>query len=135
MRLRLLVPGALLALFVCCGCEGYVTEPLKAGSDIAVIADLRALHNAQTQFMMKNNRFGTLEELKDAGFIDAALAAGRKHKYVITLVSADERAYAFRADPDAKNKLSTRHFYLDQTGLVRACEGGPAGPDDPPATM
>lgn len=135
MRLRLLILGALLALIGCSGCEAYITEPLKAGSNIAVIADLRGLHIAQTQFLMNNNRFGTLEELRGANLIDGALAAGKKHKYVITLVSADERSFAFRADPDAENKLNTRHYYVDQTGLVRACEGGPAGPSDPPATM
>ena len=135
MTWRLLAIGVLLALAGCSGCDEYVTEPIKTGTDIGVIAEMRSIHIAQTQFRMENNRYGTFEELKGANLLDPALASGRKLKYVFTLISADVMSYAVKADPDAGNKLNTRHFYVDQTGLVRACEGRPAGPGDPPASM
>jgi hypothetical protein len=124
-----------VALLVLGGCAETITSTLQAGHDVALIAELRTLHTMQIQFMIKNQRYGTLAELRGAGMIDEALASGKKHKYIITLVSADEKSYAVRADPDPENKLCTRHFYLDQTGLVRAAENRPAGPNDPPAVM
>ena len=135
MTWRLLILAMLLALTGCSGCDEYVTEPLKMGTDIGVIAELRAIYIAQTQFRAQNNKYGTFEELKEASLIDAAVASGNKHKYVFTFISADEMSFAVKADPDPNNKLSTRHFYVDQTGLVRACEGRSAGPGDSPATM
>jgi len=129
MTWRLLIVGTLLALTGCSGCDEYVTKPLKMGTDIGVIAELRAIHIAQTHFIAQNNRYGTPEELREANLLD------NKHKYVFTFISADEMTFAVKADPNPENKLNTRHFYVDQTGLVRACEGRSAGPNDPPATM
>lgn len=128
------LPG-IFVLLVLAGCPERTTDVLRAGKDAAVILDLRSLHTVQTQFLIKNGRYGTLEELRDAGLIDSHLAAGRKHSYVITIVSADARGYVLRADPDAENKLSYRHYYMDQTGLVRLNHSRPAGPSDPPASM
>jgi len=122
-------------ILVFSGCAETVTSTLQAGSDTAVIADLRSLHTMQTQYMLKNQRFGTLEELHGAGLIDQAMASGKKHKYIFSLVSADAKGYAVKADPEPDNKLCERHFYLDQTGIVRAAEKRPAGPGDPPAVM
>jgi hypothetical protein len=117
-------------VLVVAGCAEHITTPLKAGTEVAVLAELRNLHIAQTQYMMKNQRFGTLAELKAAKLIDDAVASGRLHGYVLTEVSVGSKDYAFRAAPDGENKLNTRHFYLDQTGTVREAEKRPAGPND-----
>jgi competence protein ComGC len=122
-------------LLILTGCAEMVTSTLQVTSDTALVANLRSLHTIQTQFMLKNQHFGTFEELRKAGMIDEAFAAGKKHNYLITLVSADEKGYVVKADPAPENKLCTRHFYLDQTGIVRAAEKRPAGPTDPPAVM
>jgi hypothetical protein len=121
-------------LLIAAGCTQEAVNTMRAAGDVAVIAELRNLHIAQTQFFQRNNRFGTLEELKR--FIaDPALRAGRKHGYIFTLVSADESSFAFRADPEGEDELNYRHFYVDQTGMVRANHTRPAGPNDPPCVM
>ena len=121
----------LAAAFALGACAEQVTTSLQAGHDLGVACDLRALHGAQVQFMARNGRYGALEELGGAGLIDAALACGRKYKYVIT-GAVQGAGFSFRADPDPENKLCTRHFYVDQSGVVRARDFSPAGPADPP---
>jgi hypothetical protein len=126
--------AVIAAALVLAGCTEQAVSTARAAGDLAVVAELRNLHTAQTQFFQRNNRFGTLEELAD--FVaDPALRAGRKHNYIFTLVSADESSYAFRADPADESKFSYRHFYIDQSGTVRANHTRPAGPNDPPCVM
>lgn len=121
-------------MLIAAGCTEQAANTMRAAGDLAVVAELRNLHMAQTQFFQKNNRFGTLEEL--SGFVaDPALRAGRKHGYIFTLMKADENGYAFRADPEDDKKLNYRHFYVDQTGTVRANHTKQAGPNDPPCVM
>lgn len=132
MRVR--ITTVLVLALIAAGCTEQAVNTVRAAGDLAVVAELRNLHLAQVQFLHRNNRFGTLEEL--GGFVaDPALRAGRKHGYIFTLVKADESSYAFRADPEGDNKLNYRHFYVDQTGMVRANHTRPAGPNDPPCVM
>ncbi len=118
-----------------CGCAEQITESLRFSIDTATLADMRSLHTAEAQFMMRNKRYGTLAELGAAGFIDKVFASGKTHGYIITGVSVGETAYAFRFDPEGESTPGLRHFYIDQTGVARANSKGPAGPQDPPASM
>ncbi len=130
------ITTVIVLLLIAAGCTEQAVSTMRAAGDLAVVAELRNLHIAQTQFYQRNNRYGTLEELRGAGMInDPALAAGKKHNYTFTVVSANESGYAFRADPEDDSKFSYRHFYIDQTGLVRANHTKPAGPNDPPCVM
>jgi hypothetical protein len=115
------------------GCAEQIQTSMEVSTEVAVIASLRTLHSIESQFMASNHRYGTLEELKEAGLVNAQFSIGKG--YVLTTVSADSRTYAFRADPGPENKLNQRHFYIDQTGIVRACYNRPAKPSDMPAAM
>ena len=127
------LPLVFCALILVAGCAEQVISTMQAGNEIAMIMDMRSLHIGQTQFMMQKQRYGTIDDLRAGGFVGPAIASGKKHGYTITLVSADARSYVVRADPDPENKLDLRHFYLDQTGVIRANHMKPAGPNDPPA--
>lgn len=72
-----------------------------------------------------------------AGLIDPALASGQKHDYRFTYAAspANERGlrttYTVRADPKTPDS-GTRHFFTDETGVIRSERGKPAGPNSPP---
>ncbi len=72
-----------------------------------------------------------------AGFIDSVLASGQKSGYRFTYVPGptDERGfretYAALADP-VSPESGHRHFFTDETGVIRAETDRPAGPNSPP---
>lgn len=128
----LLLAAAALTLM---GCAEQAVTAMESANETAIIATLRSLHAIQTQFLMSKQRYGSLEELRSEGLVDHSIAGGKKHGYVFTVVSADERGYALRADPAPDNRLNQRHFYIDQSGVVRASYNRPAGSEDMPAVM
>ncbi|MBZ5661488.1 MAG: prepilin-type N-terminal cleavage/methylation domain-containing protein [Acidobacteriia bacterium] len=72
----------------------------------------------------------------NAGLIDSVLAAGAKSGYAFTYNVLTQDAlghvtgYSLNADPLTPS-TGTRHFYTDQTSVIRANETTTAGPTDP----
>jgi type IV pilus assembly protein PilA len=72
----------------------------------------------------------------NAGLIDSVLAAGAKSGYSFTYSVLTQDAlghvtgYSLNADP-LTTSTGTRHFYTDQTSVIRANETTTAGPSDP----
>lgn len=72
----------------------------------------------------------------NAGLIDSVLGAGTKSGYTFTYSVLTQDAlghvtgYALNADP-LTTSTGTRHFYTDQTSVIRANETVSAGPSDP----
>lgn len=72
----------------------------------------------------------------NAGLIDIVLAAGSKSGYSFTYNVLTQDAlghvtgYSLNADP-LTTSTGTRHFYTDQTSVIRANETTTAGPSDP----
>jgi hypothetical protein len=70
--------------------------------------------------------------------IDVVLAAGVKNGYLYsyTVLASDAlgdvTAYAINADPQVPNYTGTRHFYTDQTAVIRENDSVPAGATDNP---
>jgi len=80
---------------------------------------------------------GQATELR-ANLIDAILASGKKSGYVFfystvrVKTSAIPLSYTINGDPAAAGTTGTRHFYTDQTGIIRFKTGGPADAHSPP---
>jgi len=74
----------------------------------------------------------------NAGLIDQALAAGLKSGYVFALTpgTTDSQGtlltYSLTADPQIPGSSGVRHFYTDQTSVIRFNPSVPAGPTDLP---
>jgi type IV pilus assembly protein PilA len=72
----------------------------------------------------------------NAGLIDTVLGAGAKSGYTFTYnvltqdVLGHVTGYSLNADP-LNSSTGTRHFYTDQTSVIRANENASAGPTDP----
>jgi type IV pilus assembly protein PilA len=65
------------------------------------------------------------------GLVDADLAAGRKNGYDFAYATTDTR-YELHADPVKPGNTGVRHFFTDESGIIRADAGAPATADSPP---
>lgn len=101
-----------------------------------VLRSVRQLHSAQATYSatLGNGNYGSLQDLREAGFIDEALATGSKYgySYVVTTQTGPAR-FNVTATPRAYRKSGIRSFYVDQIGDIRGADnnGGPATANDP----
>lgn len=88
--------------------------------------------------LLRPSSDGLAPSASAAGLIDANLAAGQKYGYKFTYQASSSRAdgalNAFRlnADPAVPGSTGVRHFFVDQTGVIRYELGGPANEHSPP---
>lgn len=74
---------------------------------------------------------------KAAGLIDAAAASGKNNGYSFAYTSGKPSGgvilgYKIQADPTEPGKTGQKHYYTDQSGVVRANPTAPATVVDPP---
>lgn len=81
---------------------------------------------------------GAPASAEHAGLIDANLALGSKSGYVFTYQAISTHkdgtldGFQAYADPVAPGTTGVRHFFVDQTGVIRIQEDGPANENSPP---
>jgi len=93
----------------------------------------------QTGFPAALNNLGPASSpnAKAAGLIDAAAASGKKHGYSFVYTAGQPTggmivAYKIQADPLEPGKTGQRHFFTDQSGVLRANSSAPATMVDDP---
>ncbi|HEV7644316.1 MAG TPA: hypothetical protein VGO50_10275 [Pyrinomonadaceae bacterium] len=106
---------------------------------------LQTIHAAEATFSATAGagNFGNLQQLRDAGFIDAALAAGEKYGYRFSLTTApfipgqSLAKFQVSAVPLRYSKTGKRSYYIDQSGSIRGEDhnGEPATIKDPLITI
>lgn len=80
---------------------------------------------------------GSSADSDRADLIDEELAAGSRHGYVFTYRAASTSsngaldAFQLNADPVSPGASGVRHFFVDQTGVIRHSENGPADQHSP----
>ena len=111
----------------------------KAANESSSIGSIRTLNTAQTTYLStvgNNTTYAdTLAKLgptAGAGLIDNALEksdATPKSGYKFTLATtATNTKYTILGTPEANS--GTRHFFTDETGVIRAKSGSAAGSGD-----
>jgi len=106
-----------------------------------VLRSLRQIHGAEATYQatIGAGNFGSLQNLRQAGFIDEALASGAKYGYVYLLSTAagvpgqSPPAFSVTATPRAYRKSGIRSFFIDTSGEIRGRDknGVVATPTDP----
>ena len=104
----------------------------KSGKEATAINSMRTLSTVSEQYSL---RFGTfsnsLTNLENAGYIDSLLGSGTKSEYTLTY-SATRYTWSCVASPEIQGVSGDRHFFVDQSGVIRANATSPAGSSDPP---
>ena len=81
---------------------------------------------------------GSAPSAEAAGLIDAELAAGQKYGYNFTYQASSSRGdgmldrFRLNADPVTPGSTGIRHFFIDQSGVIRYQDDGPANENSPP---
>ena len=81
---------------------------------------LRLLRVAEESYRVKlqHQRYGTLEELHNAGLIDAELGSGTKAGYRFELTPL-ETSFKLTAVPIQYGRTGDWSFYVDESGVIR----------------
>jgi len=81
---------------------------------------------------------GTPASATAADLVDRAIAMGQRSGYTFTYVSSDTNGdgrndfFTINADPTNPGVTGNRHFFVDNTNVIRYNMAGPAGPTDRP---
>jgi len=121
-----------------------------AANEASAVASVRTYNTAiayyaaqctQRGFPLSTEQLGPGSgDCDHAGLVDNVLASQRpiKYGYVFSYhpgaTDADGRivSYVISADPVVQNQTGIRHFYSDETGVIRFEPSTPAGPGSPP---
>ena len=132
-RMKLLTSLALaLALLMACS-SAPATETNTADTaapatpnpadEEATLTTLSAINKAQADFFIRSRRYAlTYDELIEALFLQAEPSADTLGYDVRLRPAADAGRYTVIATP-VSGSPTTRHFFTDQTGEIRAEEG------------
>jgi type IV pilus assembly protein PilA len=146
--IELLVVVTVILIIAAIAIPNYVKSKQRANEASAV----QSLRNISTAELLYSTTYGinfssTLLQLSgsgiapdqnNAGLIDEALASGAKSGYFITYTplandaQGHTRTYSLTADPQVQGSTGQRHFYTDQSCVIRVNDALPAGPSDPP---
>jgi len=136
--LELIIVVAIVALLAAIALPAY-NAFIQRAKETAVLSYLNNVKKAQETLRIEDAASlyaDSFEDLETTGFVnDSTGAASRvEHGYQFTLaagISSGEAFWNIIADPAYVNPKA-RHFYVDQTGVVRYAVGAPAGPGSPP---
>jgi type II secretory pathway pseudopilin PulG len=125
----------------------------QAANEASAVASLRALNTALVVYNSTYQRgfpadLGALRppqanapaDASAANLIDDLLASGRKRGYdfTYTVRAKDEKgfpnAYSIQADPVESGATGRRHFFTDESGVIRFERDRPARETSPPLT-
>jgi hypothetical protein len=100
---------------------------LVVPGDAALVSKLRELHAAQLMFEMDNARYAaTTQELAEFGFMEEGSVRAKGYSIEVTSSTSDKwSATATPAD------TSKRHYYIDQSRVIRAEDGKSATAKSP----
>ena len=106
----------------------------KGPDELAAVAAISDVNAAQKTYFARNRRYAlSYEELTEARFLKEEPTV-QKTGYDIKLrPAADAASYAILAIPSASSAspAPARHFFSDQTGIIRAEEGKDANAQSP----
>lgn len=116
-----------------CACSPAANEAAAIGSLRSLYSKNRAYtksHPAEGYSQHLNNLTPPLEPEWPAEVFEKA---GYKFAYTVRSSKEDGKndTYEIFADPKVPGKTGTRHFFMDETGIIRVSATGPANASDP----
>ena len=130
----------LLICFASQSCQNYSTglqQSLARADEIAATGTLHTIATAQQTYAAINgDNYGSFQQLCEGGYLDARFNADKPviKDYVLSMeVGRDSDGPFFRcqANPADNGTKPGRHFYVDQSRMVRVNATQPASIGDP----
>jgi prepilin-type N-terminal cleavage/methylation domain-containing protein len=146
--IELLIVVAVILIVAAIAIPNYIQSKMRA-NEAAAVHSLRDISTAElfyastyginyTTTMVQLSGSGVNPDVNNAGLIDEVLAGGIRQGYVITYTPITTDAlghtitYTVTADPINPGTTGQRHFYTDQTTVIRSNISATAGPTDLP---
>src|SRR5579862_8344605 len=146
--IELLVVVAVILIVAAIAIPNFIRSKMRA-NEAGAVANLRNITTAEVVY---STTYGigfttTIAQLggttvnvdqNDAGLIDSVLATGSKSGYnfsysVLTTASNGQvESYSVNADPAVAGQTGDRHFYTDQSAVIRGNTTAAASATDPP---
>ncbi len=145
---ELLIVVAVILTIAAIAVPSFIRSKMRA-NEAAAVANLRDITMAEIAYSTAYG-IGFSADLKKLGgnqvlanpnnalLIDDILASGTRSGYIFTynVLSTDSNGnvldYSINVDPVNVGVTGERHFYTDQTAVIRQNQMGPASPSDPP---
>ena len=145
--IELLVVVAVILIISAIAIPNFIRSKMRA-NEAAAVANLRNITTAETVYsttygigyttnLTQLGGTTAIVDQNNAGLIDSVLASGSKTGYTFTysiLVSdaaGHVLAFAITADPTLAGRSGDRHFYADQSAIIRHNETTTATSTDP----
>ncbi len=131
--------------FICSAAAAQPGSSPRTFNEVHVLRSLMQIHNAQMTYSATtgNSNFGSLQQLRQAGLIDASLATGEKYGYTFVVSTTpwipwtpttpgSPSNFTVTATPRLYRKSGLRSFYIDAFGEFRGGDknGQPATVSD-----
>lgn len=124
--IELLIVIAVIAILASMAIPSLI-ESRKGANESSAVATLRAVTVAQESYhnRIPTYTYGTMAQLKSAGFLDGAVSSGSKSGYDFAVtVTGGGTGYTVTATPQANG--GARYFFTDTTGVIRVSGDTPA---------
>jgi prepilin-type N-terminal cleavage/methylation domain-containing protein len=145
--IELLVVVAVILIIAAIAIPNYVQSKMRA-NEASAVQNMRNISTAEIVYsttyginysstLVQLSGTGVNPDQNNAGLIDQVLGTGTKSGYVIVYTPLTTDAfghtatYSVTADP-ASTSTGQRHFYTDQTCVIRSNASVQAGPTDLP---
>jgi len=107
-------------------------------NEVAAIASCRTIGTAAQSFYANNFPHAYPSGLSDLvspisvpPYIDSVLASGTKQGYNFTYNSVTSESFTLNSDPVVSGRTGSRHFFVDETNVIKANSAAQAGSNDP----
>jgi type IV pilus assembly protein PilA len=146
--IEVLVVVAVILIIAAIAIPNYLRSRMRA-NEAAAVANLRNISTAEViynttygiGYSLDLNKLGgnpVVPDATQAGLIDSVLSSGAKTGYSFSYAvlskdsSGNVLAYSVNADPAIPGNTGDKHFYTDQSAILRQNLTAAAGPSDSP---
>jgi prepilin-type N-terminal cleavage/methylation domain-containing protein len=129
--IELMLVVTLLAIIIAVAVPSLLGAKKSANEGAAIVA-LRSLTSAQLQYRVRFRFYGSVTNLEQAGSLDDSWRDMRRNGYTFTSVVPLGGIFWYAtATPEIQGITGDRHFYVDETGIIRHRQSAPATSSDP----
>jgi type II secretory pathway pseudopilin PulG len=105
----------------------------KTATEASAVASMRSFSSAEIVYRTRFAGYATIADLWTKGLVDQNFSDGEKSGYTFISVGAPTTvSWAIAAVPTNPGLTGDRSFFIDETGVIRYCEGGTASAGDAP---
>jgi prepilin-type N-terminal cleavage/methylation domain-containing protein len=138
--IELLIVVAVIGVISSIAVPSYISSR-RAAKEAAAISTMRTLISAEGAYFSSNgsySRYCLMSELDSLNLIEkdfyqSSIDGGSKNGYLFQITQPDPTRYVITATPQMEASLM-RHFYADESGLIRENLGAPATASSTPVS-